>query len=181
MMKGEISSILFSEEQIRETVKSLGKQITVDYEGMNPVFIGVLKGSFIFMADLIREVKLHCEVDFMAVSSYGNSATTTGAVKITQDLTKDIENRHVVIVEDILDSGVTLSYLINYLQNRNPASVSICALLDKPQARRAEIKPRYIGLRCPNEFIVGYGLDYAEKYRNLPYIAILSPEVYGGK
>ena len=130
------------------------------------------------MAVLIRKVNISCELDFMVVSSYGNSTKTTGAVKINKDLTKDIEGRHIIIVEDILDSGVTLNYLRNYLEGRRPASVKICTLLDKPERRIADVKPDYIGLVCPDEFIVGYGLDYAEKYRNLPYIAVLSPEVY---
>ena len=173
-----IKKILFTETQLDKVVSNLGSQITKDYADMNPLFVGVLKGSFVFMADLIRKVNISCELDFMVVSSYGNSTKTTGAVKINKDLTKDIEGRHIIIVEDILDSGVTLNYLRNYLEGRRPASVKICTLLDKPERRIADVKPDYIGLVCPDEFIVGYGLDYAEKYRNLPYIAVLSPEVY---
>ncbi|MGI5971273.1 MAG: hypoxanthine phosphoribosyltransferase [Oscillospiraceae bacterium] len=178
-MKSDIKEILFSAERIAQRVEELGVMLMRDYKGKNPVFLGVLKGSFIFMADLIRHVDLECEVDFMSVSSYGSGTSTTGAVKILQDLRKDVEGRHVVIVEDILDSGVTLNYLIHYLKGRNPASVSICALLDKPSRRKAEIAADYVGFVCPDAFVVGYGLDYAEKYRNLPYIGVLRPEVYG--
>jgi hypoxanthine phosphoribosyltransferase len=168
-MKSDIKEILFSAERIAQRVEELGVMLMRDYKGKNPVFLGVL----------IRHVDLECEVDFMSVSSYGSGTSTTGAVKILQDLRKDVEGRHVVIVEDILDSGVTLNYLIHYLKGRNPASVSICALLDKPSRRKAEIAADYVGFVCPDAFVVGYGLDYAEKYRNLPYIGVLRPEVYG--
>ena len=131
-----------------------------------------------FMADLLRNVDLKCDMDFMAVSSYGSGTTTTGAVKITKDLNKDIEGKHLIIVEDILDSGVTLSYLKGYLSARKPASIKIVTLLDKPERRKADIKADYFGFTVPDEFVVGYGLDYAEKYRNLPYIGVLKPEVY---
>ena len=138
----------------------------------------MLKGSFIFRAVIVRSVGVDCEVDFMGISSYNNGTTTTGAVRITKDLTRDIEGRHVIIVEDILDSGVTLAYLKKYLLNRDPASVRIVTLLDKPSRRKSDIVADYIGFECPNEFVVGYGLDYAEKYRNLPYVGVLKPEVY---
>lgn len=177
-MNNDIEQIFYTEETIKNRVKELGRQITADYEGKFPLIVGVLKGSFIFMADLIRNIETDCEVEFMAVSSYGNGTTTTGAVKINKDLSHDIENRHVIIVEDILDSGVTLSYLTKYLNVRNPASISICTLLDKPSRRKADIFPNYSGFECPDAFIVGYGLDYAEKYRNLPYIGVLKPEIY---
>ena len=156
----------------------LGAQISADYTDKEPVFVGVLKGSFVFMADLMRFIDINCLIDFMAVSSYGRGTTTTGAVSITKDLGNDIQDRHVIIIEDILDSGVTLSYLKNYLSVRKPASVAICTLLDKPSRRKADIKPDYTGFECPDAFIVGYGLDYAEKYRNLPYIGVLKPEIY---
>lgn len=177
-MREDIQSILLSEEEIQRRVRELGEEISRDYAGKEPIFVGVLKGCFVFMADLMRCVDLPCSVDFMAVSSYGNATTTTGAVKINKDLSQDIEGRDVVIVEDILDSGVTLGYLTKYLQNRKPASITIVTLLDKPSRRKAEVYARYSGFEVPDAFVVGYGLDYAEKYRNLPYIGILKPEVY---
>ena len=177
-MKNDIERVLFTQEEIAERVKQLGKQLTEDYKDKSPLAVGILKGSFVFMADITRSIDINCEVDFMAVSSYGNGTTTTGAVKITKDLTRDIEGRHVIIIEDILDSGVTLSYLIKYLSVRKPASIKICTLLDKPSRRQSGVYADYIGFECPNAFIVGYGLDYAEKYRNLPYIGILKPEIY---
>ena len=177
-MRDDIQSILLTEEQIRSRVREMGAEISRDYAGKEPLFVGVLKGCFVFMADLMRCVDLPCSVDFMAVSSYGNATTTTGAVKINKDLSQDVEGRDIVIVEDILDSGVTLGYLTKYLQNRKPASITIVTLLDKPSRRKAEVYARYSGFEVPDAFVVGYGLDYAEKYRNLPYIGILKPEVY---
>lgn len=177
-MREDIEKILFTEEEIRTRVHELGRAITRDYEGKDPLFVGILKGSFIFMADLVRCVETQSSIDFMAVSSYGNSTKTTGAVKINKDLSQDIEGRHVVIVEDILDSGVTLSYLTRYLANRNPASMAIATLFDKPARRQADIHADYVGFEVPDAFIVGYGLDYAERYRNLPYIGVLKSEIY---
>ena len=177
-MNNDIERIFFSADTIQARVKELGEQLTKDFFGMNPLIVGILKGSFIFMADIIRSIDTNCEVEFMAVSSYGRGTTTTGAVKINKDLGHDIEGRHVIIVEDILDSGLTLSYLKRYLTVRNPASISICTLLDKSARRNADIHPDYVGFECPDAFIVGYGLDYAEKYRNLPYIGVLKPEIY---
>lgn len=177
-MQNDISSVLLREDEIQAKVKEIGRKISEDFKGKDPLFVGILKGSFVFMADLMRSVTVPCSVDFMAVSSYGSKSVTTGAVKINKDLSQDIENRHVIIVEDILDSGVTLSYLLQYLQARNPASISLVTLLDKPARRRKEVKVDYSGFEIPDAFIVGYGLDYAEKYRNLPYIAILKPEIY---
>lgn len=177
MPKG-IKEVLFTEEEIQKRVHELGAEIAKEYEGCFPIFIGVLKGSFMFMADIVRSVGVDCEVDFMGISSYNNGTTTTGAVRITKDLSRDIEGRHVIIVEDILDSGVTLAYLKKYLLNRDPASVKIVTLLDKPSRRKSDIVADYVGFECPNEFVVGYGLDYAEKYRNLPYVGLLKPEVY---
>ena len=177
-MNDDILKILISEEELESKVAELGAQITRDYAGKCPIFVGVLKGCFVFMADLMRHVDLKCDMDFMAVSSYGSGTTTTGAVKINKDLGQDIEGRDVIIVEDILDSGVTLSYLKSYLQNRCPASIKIITLLDKPSRRRAELYADYYGFQVPDEFVVGYGLDYAEHYRNLPYIGVLKPEVY---
>lgn len=176
-MEQDIQEVLISEEEIERHVAEIGRQISRDYADKNPIFVGVLKGCFIFMADLMRHVKIDCSMDFMAVSSY-KGTTSTGAVKINKDLSQDIEGRDVVIVEDILDSGVTLGYLTKYLQNRKPASITIVTLLDKPSRRKAEVYARYSGFEVPDAFVVGYGLDYAEKYRNLPYIGILKPEVY---
>ena len=174
----DILEILLSEEEIHAKVRELGAQITKDYAGKTPLFLGVLKGCYVFMADLTRCIDLPCTMDFMAVSSYGGGTSTTGAVRITKDLSRDIEGKDVIIVEDILDSGVTLSYLKTYLANRKPASIRIVTLLDKPARRRADIKADYCGFAVPDEFVVGYGLDYAEAYRNLPYIGILKPEIY---
>ena len=177
-MEKDILKVLVSEDELARKVQELGKRITADYAGQDVMFVGVLKGCFVFMADLLRHVDLCCTMDFMAVSSYGSGTTTTGAVKINKDLSQNIEGKHVIIVEDILDSGVTLSYLKGYLENRKPASIRIATLLDKPARRKADIKADYYGFRVPDEFVVGYGLDYAERYRNLPYIGVLKPEVY---
>ena len=177
-LREDMASILLTEEEIHQRVRELGQEISRDYEDKEPIFIGVLKGCFVFMADLIRQVTVPCSMDFMAVSSYGNATTTTGAVKINKDLSQDVEGRDIVIVEDILDSGVTLGYLTRYLKNRDPASVSIAAFLDKPERRRADVSAKYVGFTVPDAFVVGYGLDYAEKYRNLPFVGILKPEIY---
>lgn len=177
-MKQDIERILFSEEQLKERIAALGAELTSDYEDKNPIFVGVLKGCFVFMADLLRNVDVYCTMDFMSVSSYGDGVTSTGAVKINKDLSRDIAGRHVIIVEDILDSGITLSYLKKYLSVRNPASISIVTLLDKPARRRADVQADYVGFEVEDAFVVGYGLDYAEEYRNLPYIGVLKSEVY---
>lgn len=177
-MREDIATILLTEEELKARTKELGEAITRDYAGKEVLFVGVLKGCFVFMADLVRCVDLPCSVDFMAVSSYGNSTSTTGAVKINKDLSQDIEGKNVIIVEDILDSGVTLGYLTKYLMNRNPASLAIATLMDKPERRVTEVRAQYVGFNIPDAFVVGYGLDYAEKYRNLPYIGILKPEIY---
>ena len=177
-MQEDILRVLLTEEQLKEKVVELGARITEDYRGKNPLFLGVLRGCFVFMADLMRAVDLPCKLDFMAVSSYGSGTSTTGAVRITRDLSRDIEGEDVIIVEDILDSGVTLHYLRDYLTRRRPASIRIVTLLDKPERRKAEVKADYFGFVVPDEFLVGYGLDYAERYRNLPYIGVLKPEVY---
>lgn len=177
-MKRDIKEILFSEEKISDTVKELGRRISEDYEGKNLLVVGVLKGSVIFTSDLIRNITIPCEIDFMAVSSYGNSSETSGVVRILKDLDHSIEGKDLLIVEDIVDSGVTLSYLLEYLKNRKAKSVEIVSLLTKPARRRVELEVKYSGLEVPDEFLVGYGLDFAEKYRNLPYIGILKEEVY---
>ena len=176
-MREDIERVLISEEELREKVAAMGAQISRDFEGLDPLFVGVLKGCFIFMADLMRHVEVPCAMDFMAVSSYSGTSST-GAVKINKDLGQDIEGRHVIVVEDILDSGVTLSYLKHYLQGRNPASIRIATLLDKPSRRKADVAADYSCFEVPDAFVVGYGLDYNERYRNLPYIGVLKPEIY---
>lgn len=176
-MERDIQSVLISEEEILAKVAEVGAQISRDFEGKNPVFVGVLKGCFIFMADLMRSVTVNCSVDFMAVSSYSGTSST-GAVKINKDLSENIEGRHVIIVEDILDSGITLSYLKQYLMVRKPASISIVTLMDKPARRKADVYANYSCFEIPDAFVVGYGLDYNEYYRNLPYIGVLKPEIY---
>jgi hypoxanthine phosphoribosyltransferase len=174
----DIQEILYSEEQIQGKIKELGGNISRDYEGRNPLVICVLKGAFIFMADLVKNVTVPLEIDFMAVSSYGQSTKSSGVVKIIKDLDVPVEGRHILIVEDIIDSGLTLSYLIDVLERRNALSISVVALFNKPARRTVELEPDYSGYELPDEFVVGYGLDYAEKYRNLPFIGILKPEIY---
>ena len=176
-MENDIQKVLFSREEIYNRVAEIGAQITEDFRDKNPVFIGVLKGCFIFMADLMRCVKVPCSMDFMAVSSY-RGTTSTGAVSIDKDLSAPIEGRHVIVVEDILDSGVTLNYLKSYLQVRKPASITIATLLDKPSRRKADIYADYSCFEVPDAFVVGYGLDYNQRYRNLPYIGVLKEEIY---
>jgi len=168
-----VKGVLVSKEQLNQKVKELGQELTRDYDGKNPLFIGVLKGCVVFFSDLIREVKVDCQIDFMVVSSYGAGTTTTGEVKVIKDVNTPLENRHVVIIEDIVDSGVTLNYLVNLLKFRGAKSVEICTLLDKPERRKRDVYPKYKGFVIPNEFVVGYGLDYDEQYRNLPEICIL--------
>ena len=176
-MTNDIEKVLISEAEIEAAVARIARQITDDYRDKDPIFVGVLKGCFIFMADLMRHVEVPCAMDFMAVSSYSGTSST-GAVKINKDLGQDIEGRHVIIVEDILDSGVTLSYLKHYLMGRNPASIRIATLLDKPSRRKAEVFADYSCFEVPDAFVVGYGLDYNQRYRNLPYIGVLKEEVY---
>lgn len=177
-MHKDVEKILYSREEITRRVKELGAEISKDYTGKNPVVIGVLKGAFVFMADLVREIEEPCQIDFIAASSYGNSAETSGTVKITKDIGADIKGRHVLLIEDILDTGVTLSYLKEYMCERGAETVKICAMLDKPARRQANISADYCGFECPDAFIVGYGLDYAEQYRNFPYIGELKAEIY---
>ena len=180
MLEKDIDHILFSEEQLKARVREIAGQIDRDFAGKEPMLISVLRGSFIFMADLMRSITLPCTVDFMAVSSYGAGTTSSGQVKITKDLSESIEGRDIIVVEDILDSGNTLSYLLKVLEQRSPASIRLCTLLDKPERRVKPVEVHYSGFTIPDAFVVGYGLDYAEHYRNLPYIGILKPEVYGG-
>ena len=176
--RNDIQKILISEEQLAAKVAELGAAISRDYEGKKLMILGVLKGSVVFMADLLRHITIPVEMDFMAVSSYGAGVKTTGVVKILKDLDRLIEGYHILVVEDILDSGMTLSYLTELLRDRGPASVRIATLLDKPERRKVDIAPDYVGFTVPDEFVVGYGLDYAELYRNLPYVGILAPHVY---
>ena len=178
-MINDIEKVLLSEEDLKKIVERLGAEITADYKDKKLVLVSVLKGSVIFMADLMREIKIPCTIDFMAVSSYGAGSKTSGVVKIIKDLDIDVvEGSDLLIVEDILDSGVTLEYLIKLLSARNPNSIKICTLLDKPERRKANVKADYAGTQIPDAFVVGYGLDFAEKYRNLPFIGALKPAVY---
>ena len=180
-MHENIERVLVSEEELHQINARLGAQITADYAGKNLLVVGILKGSVLFMADLIREIQLPCKLDFLAVSSYGGDTRSSGVVKIVKDIDIELEDYDVLLVEDILDSGNTLSYLLQLLQARSPASVRLCTLLDKPSRRTKEVELHYSGFTIPDYFVVGYGLDYAEKYRNLPYIGILKPCVYGGE
>ena len=180
-MYDDIESVLFTEEQIAEIVRNMGRQISKDYEGKNLVLVSVLKGSLPFMADLMRQITIPCSIDFLSVSSYGNGTVTSGEVRILKDLDGSLEGKDLLVVEDILDSGVTLSFLLKTLSARNPASVRLCTFLDKPERRRVDIHADYVGASVPDAFIVGYGLDYAEKYRNVPYVGVLKPEIYTGK
>ena len=177
-MKDDICKVIFSEEDIQRRVRELGATITEDYAGKSPMLIGVLKGCFVFLADIARCIELDCEIRFLTASSYGFSSVTSGSVKIGKDFDYEIEGKDVIIIEDILDSGVTLTALRDYVMQRSPASLKICTMLDKPERRQIPITSDYTGFICPNEFVVGYGLDYGERYRNLPYVASLKPEVY---
>jgi len=177
-LHNDIQEILFSEAQIQDKIRELGQQISEDYRGRNPLVICVLKGAFIFMADLIKRMDIPLEIDFMAVSSYGNATSSSGVVKIIKDLDTSVEGRDVLIVEDIIDSGLTLSYLVDVLERRNALSVAIVTLFDKPGRRTVGLEADYKGFVIPDAFIVGYGLDYAEQYRNLPYVGILKEAVY---
>lgn len=175
----DIDHILVTEEQLKAKVHELGAQITRDYAGRDLLLVSILKGSVVFMADLMRAIQMPCGIDFMVVSSYGGANTTsTGLVKIVKDLDQDLSGKDLLIVEDILDTGITLSHLVPMLKLRNPASVRLCTILSKPSRRKADIEPDYLGFEVPDEFVVGYGLDYDEKYRNLPYVGVLKPEVY---
>lgn len=178
--KDDISDVLVSEKEIKEICKRLGAEISRDYAGKKLLLVSVLKGAVVFMADLMREITCECEIDFMAVSSYSGTKTT-GVVKFKKDLDIDPDGCDILLVEDILDSGVTLAYLKDVLLHRNAASIKVCAFLDKPANRRADIKADYVGKVIPDAFVVGYGLDYNEKYRNLPFVGILSPKVYADK
>ncbi|MEG2928039.1 MAG: hypoxanthine phosphoribosyltransferase [Oscillospiraceae bacterium] len=177
-MLNDIKQTLITKEEIAQITKKLGEDVTRDYQGKDLLLVTVLKGAVVFLADLMREIDTHCEIDFMVVSSYGSGVKTSGNVKIVKDINIPLEDKDVLIVEDILDSGLTLNYIIGMLKQRNPKSIEIVTLLDKPSRRACEVKAKYIGRQVPDEFVVGYGLDFDEKYRNLPFIGILKPEVY---
>ncbi|MBU3805822.1 MAG: hypoxanthine phosphoribosyltransferase [Candidatus Fournierella pullistercoris] len=177
-MRDDILKVLFTEEQLKEKCAEMGAQITKDYQGKNLVLVTVLKGAVVYMADLMRHIDLECAIDFMVVSSYGSGTKSTGVVKIVKDLDEDLSGKDILIVEDILDTGMTLNYLKGLLSSRNPASIRIATLLDKPERRAVELQADYVGYQVPDEFVVGYGLDYDEKYRNLPFVGVLKPEAY---
>ena len=177
-MDQDTLKILLSEEEIKARVQEMGDELYDAFQDKNPMFVGVLNGCFIFMADLVRAAQLKSELEFIGVSSYKNSTKSSGVVQITRDLQRDISGRNIIIVEDILDSGNTLAFLKNYLMTKGAASITIATLLDKPARREKPIKADYVGFVVPDEFVVGYGLDYAQQYRNMPYIGVLKPEVY---
>lgn len=177
-MSSDILEVLITEEEIREKVARLGEEIENDYRGKDLVAICILKGAAVFTMDLIRSINLPLTIDFMSVSSYGNTTKSSGVVKIVKDLDMDVSNKDLLIVEDIVDSGLTLSYIMEVMRGRGAKSVSLCTILDKPEGRKKDVHISYRGFTIPNEFVVGYGLDYAEKYRNLPYVGILKPEIY---
>lgn len=178
MITDDLRSVLFTEEQIAKRVAELGAELTRDYEGKHPLVVGILKGASVFTIDIVRQIGTPLQIDFMVVSSYGSGTKTSGTVKIRKDLDTDVKDRHVIICEDIIDSGVTMSNLFALLKTRKPASLKLCALLSKSARREVEVKIDYCGWEVPDEFLVGYGLDYAEYYRNLPCIGVLKPEIY---
>jgi hypoxanthine phosphoribosyltransferase len=175
-LESAVGEVLVDTEALRARIAELGAEISADYEGRDLLLIGVLKGAVFFMADLMRKLTIPCEVDFMAISSYGASTDSSGVVRILKDLDINIEGRHVLVVEDIIDSGLTLSYLMRNLESREPATLEVCALLTKPDRREIDVPVRYVGFEIPNRFVIGYGLDFGERYRNLPYVAVLSDD-----
>ncbi|MDF2634879.1 MAG: hypoxanthine phosphoribosyltransferase [Pelosinus sp.] len=177
-MINDVERVLLSEEQLAKRILEIGAEITADYAGKEILMIGVLRGAVLFMADLARAIKVPVAIDFMAVSSYGAGTSSSGVVRILKDLDENVEGKHVLVVEDIIDSGLTLNYLVDNLKSRQPASIKICTLLNKPDRRKVDVDIAYNGFTIPDHFVIGYGLDYAEKYRNLPFIGILKPEVY---
>ncbi len=177
-MLQDIERILISEEELQARIKELGQQLAADYQDKEPIFIGVLKGVVNFFKDMVTATPIRCQYDFLATSSYGSGTSTSGNVRLLKDISTDIKGRHVIILEDILDSGLTLKFVKERLETMGPASLKICTLLDKPERRKVDIYADYIGFTVPNEFVVGYGLDYDEFYRNLPFIGVLKPEVY---
>ena len=176
-LDGAVETILIDEERLQRRIAELGQEVSADYAGRELLLIGVLKGAVFFMADLMRRLTVPCEIDFMAISSYGAATDSSGVVRILKDLDINIEGTHVLVVEDIIDSGLTLSYLMRNLRAREPASLEVCALLTKPERRLIEVNVRYVGFEIPNRFVIGYGLDFGERYRNLPYVATLHPHL----
>jgi hypoxanthine phosphoribosyltransferase len=176
-VKDAVGEILIEEEPLQARIRELGVEISQEYEGRDLLLVGVLKGAVFFMADLMRELTIPCEIDFMAISSYGAATDSSGVVRILKDLDANIAGRDVLVVEDIIDSGLTLSYLMRSLKARKPASLEICALLTKPERREIDVPVRFVGFEIPNKFVIGYGLDFAERYRNLPYVAVLHPDL----
>ena len=172
-----VGKVLIDADRLQERIRELGRELSQDYAGRELLLVGVLKGAVFFMADLMRNLSVPCEIDFMAISSYGAATDSSGVVRILKDLDINIEGRHVLVVEDIIDSGLTLSYLLRNLESREPASLEICALLTKPDRREIDVTVRYVGFEIPNEFVIGYGLDFAERYRNLPYVGVLHPDL----
>jgi len=177
MMK-DIARVLITEEELQRRIKEMGRLLAAEYEGKNPVFVGVLKGVVVFFADMIRAVPIPCQIDLMAVSSYGAGTESSGTIVMKKDVGLNLEGRHVVILEDIIDTGLTLKFTVEHISKMNPASLKVCTMLDKPARRKVQIDADYVGFTIPNEFVVGYGLDYNDFYRNLPFIGVLRPEVY---
>jgi hypoxanthine phosphoribosyltransferase len=176
-LEAAVTEVLIDQDALQRRIAELGEEITADYTGRDLLLVGVLKGAVFFMADLMRGLSIPCEIDFMAISSYGDSTDSSGVVRILKDLDINIEGRDVLVVEDIIDSGLTLSYLMRNLEAREPASLEICALLTKPERREIEVPVRYVGFEIPNRFVIGYGLDFGERYRNLPYVGVLDPRL----
>jgi hypoxanthine phosphoribosyltransferase len=176
-LERDVSEILIDEDALHRRIGELGEEISADYGGRDLLLIGVLKGAVVFMADLMRRLTVPCEIDFMAISSYGGQTDSSGVVRILKDLDMNIKDRHVLVVEDIIDSGLTLSYLMRNLRSREPATLEICALMTKPSRREIDVPVRYVGFEIPNRFVIGYGLDFGERYRNLPYVGVLNPEL----
>lgn len=177
-MLQDIERVLISEEELQKRIGELGQQLAKDYDGKDPIFVGVLKGVVNFFTDMVRATPIRCQYEFMAVSSYGGGTSTSGNVRLLKDVSCNIKGRHVVILEDILDSGLTLKFVTEHLRSMEPASLKICTMLDKPERRKVDIFADYVGFTIPNEFVVGFGLDYQEFYRNLPFVGVLKPEVY---
>jgi len=177
-MHPDFEYTLFTEEQLGQRIAEMGAELSRDFADKNPIFIGILKGAVMFMADIVKRIQIPMEMDFMATSSYGDSSKSSGVVRILKDLDRSIEGRHVILIEDIVDTGLTLAYIRQVIRQRQAASVSIVSLFDKPEGRKVDIRADYCGFTVPNLFIVGYGLDYAEQYRNLPYVGVLKPEIY---
>jgi hypoxanthine phosphoribosyltransferase len=177
-MKNDVKEILFSREDIKQRIKTIGSQINADYKGKFPLFVCILRGAFMFLADLSKEIGIDMSIDFMAISSYGGNTESTGQVKILKDLDTPINDRHVLIIEDIVDTGLTMDAVMRLLETRRPKSIKICTLLDKEERRKIPVTVDYYGFKIPNKFVIGYGLDYKEKYRNLPFIGVLKEKIY---